>query len=224
VSSRAYDEYVAMFDLGTVDLTGRRVLDCSAGAANFAARARAACRQVVAADPAYAMSRERLSETTAASRTQGTAIAEANADCFTWDWFGSREARGRMRARALAEFLLDLQGRPSTYVAAALPHLPFADGAFDLALCSHLLFTWADQLGLEWHLAALRELTRVCAEARVFPTVVQGRGEPVPFWDELIDAVTAEGIVAEVRRVPYEFQRGGDRMLVVSRSRSHPAR
>jgi len=43
---------------------------------------------------------------------------------------------------AMQEFLADYRagGREGRYMAATLPHLPFADGAFDLALCSHLLF------------------------------------------------------------------------------------
>ncbi|HEY3005001.1 MAG TPA: hypothetical protein VGJ44_21825, partial [Kribbellaceae bacterium] len=89
------------------------------------------------------------------------------------------------------------------------------DGRFELALCSHLLFTWSDQLGEAWHLAALRELCRVAAEVRVFPLVVQGNGAPVLFLDPVRRAFEAEGVASSVRKVPYEFQRGADEMLVL---------
>ena len=107
--------------------------------------------------------------------------------------------------------------RPDHYVAAALPRLPFADGSFDLALCSHLLFTWANVFDAAWHEAAIREMARVAAEVRVFPLVHQGSGEPVEFLDALRDRLAADaGLVTRVEKVPYAFQLGGDQMLVVS--------
>jgi hypothetical protein len=54
------------------------------------------------------------------------------------------------------------------------PDLPFRDDVFELALCSHLLFTWSDAFDEEWHRQALADLLRVAREVRVFPLVVQG--------------------------------------------------
>ena len=217
VTSRAYEEYVAFFALDVEALRGRRVLDCCAGASSFVARARRDGIDAIAADPAYASSGDELAEVGRRSLRDGNAIADSFPGRFTWEWYGSVEQREQMRARALAEFLLDRTEHPDRYVTASLPTLPFDDAAFDLALCSHLLFTWADQLGRDWHLAALAELCRVATEVRVFPTVVQGAGEPVPFWDELIDDLCHSGIRTERRQVPYQFQVGADTMLVVTR-------
>jgi SAM-dependent methyltransferase len=216
VTSRAFEEYVAFFDLDIDSLRGRRVLDCSAGASSFVARA---CRlgvDATAVDPAYAMNPDELAEVGGHGLRDGNAIAEKFPGRFTWDWYGSVEARERMRARALAEFLLDLAEHPDRYVTGALPALPFADADFDLAVCSHLVFTWADQLGYDWHAAALLELCRVTREVRVFPTVLQGGGDPVPFWDALMEDLRRADVNAELRRVPYEFQVGADTMLVMS--------
>jgi SAM-dependent methyltransferase len=217
VTSRAYEEYVAFFDLDVDVLRGRRVLDCSAGASSFVARA---CREgvdAVAVDPAYAMGREELAEVAGRGLRDGNRIADSFPGRFTWSWYGSVQARERMRAQALAEFVLDLAEHPERYVTGSLPSLPFADGAFDLALCSHLLFTWADQLGRDWHLAALGELSRVAGEVRVFPTVVQGAGDPVPFWDALVGDLHDLGLQTRRRQVSYEFQVGADSMLVLTR-------
>ena len=217
ISSRSYDEYVAMFALGSHEMSGT-VLDCSAGAASFVTVARANGTKAYAVDPAYALRREDLAAAVRNDLQQGSLIAEQNADRFTWDWFGSREARERMRRAAAARFLASLAMSPGWLVAAELPRLPFRDRSFDLVLCSHLLFTWADQLGHDWHLAALLELVRVSSgEVRIFPTVMQGRGDVVPFWSELMSALDDGGIVADERPVPYRFQVTGDRMLVLSR-------
>ena len=216
VTSRSYDEYVAMFDLQARDLS-KSVLDCSAGVAGFAAEAGARGAHVVAVDPAYALPRDEIARLGRADLVRGSAIADEHPDRFTFDWYGSPERRLSMRNRALAQFVTDLVTHPSHYVAGQLPQLPFRDASYGLGVCSHLLFTWADQLGEDWHRAALLELTRVAAEVRVFPTVVQGPGEPVPFWDSLMSDLAQAGLAAEQRRVPYEFQKGADTMLVVTR-------
>ncbi|MGH3587025.1 MAG: hypothetical protein ACRDQ0_11955, partial [Pseudonocardia sp.] len=101
-----------------------------------------------------------------------------------------------------------------------LPDLPLASASVDLALCSHLLFTWYDELDVAWHRRAIAELARVARrEARIFPVVVQGTGEPVPFLDGLRAELRAAGHPSHVRDVPYRFQRGPNRMLVVEAAR-----
>jgi SAM-dependent methyltransferase len=210
VTSRSFDEYVAMFDLGTLP---KSVLDCCAGGAGFTAEAARRGVDAVAADPAYDLPAAELAETVLRGTTGGAGIVHQHLDRFVWDWYGSAEARDAMRAKAAEEFVADFNDHPERYVAASLPHLPFQDGRFELVLCSHLLFTWADRFDLGWHREALRELMRVAAsEVRIFPLVLQGAGEPVPFMDELL-----QGLPAEVRKVPYMFQRGADEMLVITK-------
>lgn len=210
VTSRSYAEYRAMFDLPAA-LPGR-ILDCCAGGSGFTA----AVPGAVAADPAYAQSFAELETAVRRGTAQGGGIVTDHPEHFTWEWYGSVERRDAMRAEAADAFVTDRRRRPWCYPAAALPDLPFADGAFDLVLCSHLLFTWSDQLDQQWHLAALTELSRIGADVRIFPLVVQRTGEPVPFLESVRRELAAAGIETQVRQVPYEFQRGGDRMLVLS--------
>jgi SAM-dependent methyltransferase len=215
VTSRSFEEYQAFFALTPDDLTGR-VLDCSAGASGFAAVANARGGQVTAVDPAYGRPAELLS-TVEASAAGGAAILADHEERFVWTWYGTPERRAALRADASAAFLADLRARPGTYVPGALPRLPFADDAFDLALCSHLLFTWSDVLDEEWHDQALLELLRVAPHTRVFPLVVQGSGEPGPFLPGLLERLRGRGHRVEVVGVPYEFQRGADQMLILTR-------
>lgn len=49
----------------------------------------------------------------------------------------------------------------------------------------------------------------------MFPLVVQGSGDPVPFLDALRAGLHADGLRTHLRPVPYRFQRGAERMLVV---------
>lgn len=203
-----------MFDLDEQALDGR-VLDCCAGASNFIAEHVARGGDGLAIDPVYASSGTGLASAVRNGLGGGTQIIDRHSDRFVWDWYGTVEGREAIRGEAAAAFLVDVGHNPGRYVAAALPRLPLADESVDLALCSHLLFTWSEQLGHEWHLAALREMLRVVRrEIRVFPLVVQGTGAQVPFLADLLSQLRSEGHDLEVRRVPYEFQRGADSMLV----------
>jgi SAM-dependent methyltransferase len=211
VTSRSYAEYRAMFGLSGLP---RSVLDCCAGGSAFTAVAAAEGVEAVAVDPAYELSDPELADAVRSGTSTGGHIVDQYSGDFVWHWYGSREERDRMRAEAAEQFLADRAAHPQRYVAASLPQLPFDANRFELALCSHLLFTWSDQLDAAWHLAALRELTRVAAEVRVFPLVVQGNGAPVPFLDQVRRYLAADGVGSEIRKVPYEFQRGADEMLV----------
>jgi hypothetical protein len=197
-----------MFDLTPGDLTGP-VLDCCAGGSGFTA----ATPGALAVDPAYALGFDEMARQVRASLPGSDAIVEQHRDRFEWDWFGNPEKRLALRTAAADAFLTDLREHPGRYVAGALPNLPLASGSVDLVLCSHLLFTWSDQLDEHWHRRALAELVRVARrEVRIFPLVVQGTGEPVEFLDRL----RAELPPSEVREVPYCFQRGARQMLVIT--------
>jgi len=214
VTSRSAAEYHAMFDLTAGDVAAGRVLDCCAGASSFAAETGS---HVVAVDPAYALGAAELAARVEHGLRDGDRIIEDNTGAFEWDWYGTPARRTLMRRAAGRRFLADLGAGPGRYVAGALPALPFADAAFDLVLCSHLLFTWADRYGAEWHHAALRELVRVARrEVRVFPLVVQGSGGPVPFLGDVLEWLRAAGLRPRLRDVPYRFQRGAHQMLSVT--------
>ncbi|WP_218136071.1 class I SAM-dependent methyltransferase [Nonomuraea jiangxiensis] len=217
MSSRSFAEYRAMFAIDDRDLDGV-VLDCAGGASSFVAEARAAGVRALAADPLYSHGVGAIADRLAADLSQGNAMIDANADRFVWKWYGSAERRREMRLNARSAFMSDLRRHPGSYLAAGLPRLPLADDSVDLVLCSHLLFTWAGRLDREWHRAAITEMSRVSrAEVRIFPLVRMGDGEPVDFLDELQAELRSDGLVCAVRRVPYEFQRGADRMLTVHR-------
>jgi len=202
-----------MFGLTTAEEAAASVLDCCAGGSGFAAETAA---RVIAVDPAYVLSRHDLAERVRAALHDGDQIIGAHAKYFDWSWYGDPARRADLRTAAARHFLDDFREYPGRYLAAALPNLPFAAASFDLVLCSHLLFTWSDLLDAEWHGRALAELIRVARyEARVYPLVVQGTGQPVAFLDDLRAELRAAGYRSRIQRVPYRFQQNADRMLVI---------
>jgi hypothetical protein len=213
VTSRSYAEYEAMFDLSELPDS---VLDCCAGGAGFTAEAAARGVDAVAVDPAYELAAAELVDTVRRSLPAGSGIVDQHAGSFVWNWYGSPERRDELRLDAADRFLTDVAEVPDRYVPGSLPELPFPDQRFDLVLSSHLLFTWADKYDKDWHRAALNELIRVSrSEVRIFPLVKMGAGEPVEFLPSLLEEL--DGVEAEIRKVPYEFQVGADEMLVLSR-------
>ena len=107
--------------------------------------------------------------------------------------------------------------RERRYVNAALPSLPFADGAFDKALCSHFLFLYSQQFTLDFHIAAIQELRRVAREVRVFPLLALG-GQPSAYVGPTVEELRRGGDRVSIEVVPYEFQRGGNQMMRVMRA------
>lgn len=224
VSARSLAEYRAMFALTDADLTGT-VLDCPGGAASFTAEARGQGVDVIAVDPTYppdGTSSERsralrqLGEHAAAEAERGSAWARDHAADFEWTSFATPADHLAQRLAAAAAFTAHAATEPEHYVCAALPQLPFADGAYDLVLCSHLLFSYADRLDDAFHLAALTELLRVSrGEVRVFPLVVVGGVREHPGLEALLERL-GDDVVVDLRATDgYGFQRGADRVLVL---------
>jgi hypothetical protein len=204
-----------MFDLDESALRGA-VLDCSAGSSSFVAELVECGGQGIAVDPAYALPRADLAAAATRSLRDGDRIIDRHDDRFVWDWYGTPQRRHRLRRSATERFLRDLDQCPARYVAGALPTLPFADRSYDLVLCSHLLFTWSNEFDDAWHFAAIAELLRVTRrEVRIYPLVVQGSGDAVPFFARLVATLDDAGHRVEIRQVPYAFQRGANAMLTV---------
>ena len=143
-----------------------------------------------------------------------------NANEFVWRAIPSIDALIRIRRSAMTRFLDDYTaGRAAgRYVDAELPSLPFGDAEFGLALCSHFLFLYSAQLGEDFHVAAVRELCRVAQDVRVWPLRALG-ATPSPPVAPVGDALRRDGFIVSIDTVPYEFQRGGNQMLRVTRAR-----
>ena len=217
VSARSFAEYAAMLDLSDADLAGR-VLDCPGGAAGFTATALQQGIDATAVDPAYAggpAELAALAERAGQEAHRGHQHVLRDVEQYLWSFFTDPGDHLHQRLATTEVFAAGVAARPERYVPAALPHLPFADAAFDLTLCSHLLFAYDDRFDVAWHLAALVELARVADQVRVFPLLSHVDGARYPHLGELRAELARRGITSQVQQVAYEFQRGGDEMLVL---------
>ena len=206
-----------MFGLDESDLGGR-VLGCGDGPASFNAEMSAQGRAVVSIDPLYAVSAAGIERRIGETFDEVMEQMRRHPEEFVWTDVRSVAELGRRRMAAMRRFLGDYpKGRAEgRYLEASLPDLPFDDGAFDLALSSHLLFLYSGAFDLGFHIRSLEEMLRVAAEVRVFPLLQIG-GAPSPYVGGVVDEFRSRGLDVRVEQVAYEFQRGGNRMLRLGR-------
>jgi len=214
---RSFDEYVRFFDLSDDDLT-RHVIGCGDGPAGFNRELTARGGSIISCDPLYQYTHEEIQAHIERSFPLVLGQVEKNRDLFIWEMVSSPEELGRWRLSAMQSFLADYKEgrREGRYCAAALPFLPFRDNSADLAICSHLLFYYSDTLTETFHYLALREMLRVAPEVRVFP-LVDLNGKASRYRDPLVRQLENDGYRVSIRPVPYEFIRGGNRTLIISR-------
>lgn len=117
----------------------------------------------------------------------------------------------------MTEFLSDFelgktQGR---YIFHELPNKTHFDNlSFDLGLSSHFLILYS-QLGLDFHIASLTEMLRLCQEIRIFP-ILNLNAKRSEILDDLINYFQTDFAI-DVVTVDYEFQKGGNEMLTIRR-------
>ena len=212
---RSYDEYVSMFGLSEDDLT-LRILGCGDGPAAFNSLLTECSGSVVSVDPIYAFDAAQIRTRVAEAYDIVMTQARKNQDDYVWEAIPSVEQLGSIRMSAMENFLADFDTgkQEGRYIAGELPSLPFDNGQYDIALSSHFLFLYSAQLSAEFHLQALQEMLRVSREVRVFPLLTLD-GTPSPYLHLVNGRFEKNGFDVKIKRVPYEFQRGGNEMLVI---------
>jgi hypothetical protein len=212
---RSFDEYRRMFALTDDDLKSS-ILGCADGPASFNAEATVRGYSVMSCDPIYRFStgqiRQRIRDTTEVILEQ----TRRNRHEFVWTSIESVEQLRDIRTSSMATFLDDFEAgrRQGRYVVAELPTLPFANATFHLALCSHLLFLYSEQLSEDFHVSAALEMCRVAAEVRIFPLVALGSVRSAHVA-AVTDRLRLAGHGVRIEKVDYEFQRGGNEMMRV---------
>jgi len=212
---RAFEEYVSMFSLSPADLN-RHILGCSDGPAEFNSRLSAQGGKIVSVDPIYEFTAGEIEKRINETYELVLAQTRKNKDQFVWDTISSVDELGQIRMSAMRSFLQDFEKGKAVgrYRMGSLPRLSFDDKEFDLALCSHFLFLYSEQFSQEFHLSSMKELCRVAREVRIFP-ILELDSTPSRHFKSLITALNRNHYAPEVKKVSYEFQKGGNEMLIV---------
>ncbi|WIV21014.1 SAM-dependent methyltransferase [Paenibacillus polygoni] len=214
---RTFDEYLLMFNLTQEELRGRKILDCPAGACSFTAMANTQGADATASDIAYYYPFEQLAQKGFDDIEHAMLNMEKAQSNYAWDYFKSVEGLKKHRIQALFDCSSDMKEYPNRYIPAILPVLPFKDCEFELTLSAHFLFMYADRFDYEFHLQSIQELLRVTSdEVRIFP-LIDLSSNRYGHLDKLVGVIQSQGCVTKEIKVPYEFQKGANSMLVIKK-------
>lgn len=211
---RSLDEYRRMFNLSASDLAGT-IVGLGDGPASFNAEGTKLGYNITSIDPIYTFTGSEIESRF--NQVVDTIISQVKAtNSWVWSYHASPEALRQARVRALNYFLADyeLGKQEGRYQIGELPKTSFSNQQFSLALCSHLLFLYSEQLNYEFHERAIAEMLRVAAEVRIFPLLTL-RVERSPYVDKVMSVFAAQGYTVSVQTVGYELQKGGNQMLVI---------
>ena len=212
---RSFEEYVLMFSLSEEDIQ-KTILDCGSGPASFNSILTRRGGKVVSADPIYKFSASEIRQRIEEIYEEIIEQTKKNMHEFVWDHINSIEELGRVRMKAMEKFLSDYttELKEGRYREASLPVLPFHDREFDIALCSHFLFLYSEQLSEDFHIDSMKELCRVAEEVRIFPLLELGSRKS-RHLGQVLNTLEQQGYSVEILPVEYEFQRGGNEVLKV---------
>jgi len=211
---RNLDEYRRMFRLSEEELR-RSIASFGDGPASFNGEATALGAQVASYDPVYRFSRAELARRIDETCDVVMAQLMRNLENYHWTQISSPAELRELRMGAMRRFLDDFEPgrRAGRYVDHTLPdRVGLPDHTYELGLSSHFLLLY-ESLGLDFHLAALDEMLRLCREVRVFPICnLDGKATEL-----------AAKVIAHYRRlrtvevVPtgYRFQKSTNELLII---------
>lgn len=206
---RNRSEYQKMFLLKEEDYS-KNILGCGDGPSSFNFEGEG----ITSLDPIYNFTkdeiRKRVNETKDIIKEQML----QNQNDFIWKEFKDVEDLCKSRLESMNNFLEDYdKGKmENRYIPGSLPILPFNDKEFDLALSSHFLFLYSEDLDLEFHIKSIKEMLRVSKEVRVFPLVNLTCDES-PHLNGVLDYLEKNQYTYKIEETSYEFQKGANRML-----------
>ena len=212
---RNFGEYKEMFLLGDDD-KNKKIAGFGDGPASFNSEATKEGFCVRSFDPIYQFEREQLKERIEEVRDTVMQQMAENMDNYVWTKIHDLKELENVRMSAMEGFLKDYEtGRSEgRYIYHELPNrLPYKDGEFDLGLSSHFLLMYT-ALGYDFHVASITEMLRVCKEVRIFPLCdLDSRSSKM--IDDVIEHFSA-GHTIEIKETGYEFQKGANRLLIIS--------
>ncbi len=211
---RTFEEYRNMFLLGEAELSGK-IAGFGDGPASFNMEATQMGYKVTSFDPVYQFTGEQLAARIEEARDEVMEQMAQNQAHYIWTDIHDLKELEERRMSAMKKFLADYPAGTAEkrYICHELPQrLPYPDKFFDLGLSSHFLLMYT-QLGYDFHIQAIQEMLRVCQEVRIFP-LLSLNGESSELTEQVAEHFRKTNTV-EIRTTPYEFQKGGNRLMVI---------
>jgi len=213
---RNLEEYSKIFNLTEEDFQSK-IISFGDGPASFNSEMTRLNRMVVSIDPIYQFSKDELTQRIAETKETVIEQTKFNIDNFVWRNIRDVNHLESVRMNAMTQFMDDFEvgKEEGRYLCHELPNTTgYADLTFDLGLSSHFLILYS-QLGVDFHIKSITEMLRICKEIRIFP-LLNLDAKKSEVLESIIDYFKPDFEI-EIKAVDYEFQKGGNRMLVIKR-------
>ena len=216
---RSFDEYRLMFNLSKQDL-GKRIIGVGDGPASFNAEMQEMGKSVISVDPLYMFTAKDIKRKFDKVIDNIIDQVRNTPGDWTWTYHMSPDDLKEHRTQSLIKFNSDFeQGKKEgRYLRGELPALEFQDNSFDVALCSHFLFLYSEHYDYNFHKASVYEMLRVSRDVRIFPLLDLMLNRS-PYIEPLTQELERDGYIVNIRKVPYEIQRGGNEMMWITKKR-----
>jgi hypothetical protein len=213
---RTFDEYSRMFDLRFTWLKNASILDMGGGVSSFTPEACELGLNVKSCDRIYGFTPEELEAKCRADLEGMLEKLPAVRKNYLWDLYKDEEGLRSYREKAYKIFMEDYRkSRENRYIRSELPFTVFTDKEFDITLVSHLLFLYDEHLDYDFHLDSIAELIRITKEEiRIFP-IVNLRWKKAEFVDRIIREPAFDRCGFEIKKVDFEFVKGGNECLSI---------
>ena len=215
---RTLKEYMQIFKLTDSDLKSK-IISFGDGPASFNSEMTKLGNTVVSLDPIYQFTKNELKQRI--DETKETVIEQmkANQENFVWKNIKNVSELEQIRMHAMMNFLDDFElgKKQERYIYHELPNpTKYNNLEYDLGLSSHFLILYS-QLGIDFHIKAITEMLRICKEIRIFPILNLNAME-----SEVLEDIIShfnDDFAVNIESLDYEFQKGGNKMLVIKRNK-----
>lgn len=209
----SYEDYSQMFALSKEDLESA-ILDCCGGPSSFNVTLTGQGGRVVSTDSLFALNKANIEKRIQLTFDEMLKNVERQRQRFIWDAIASPKELAATRHRNIKLFLNDFEKgkKEGRYLSQVPPDLSFHHRQFDLVLCSHYFFSYAQNQSVEFHSHAIRNLCDVAKEVRIFP-LLNSEGNIPDLVGPTMQALQKSSIGVEIKAVPYHFQKKGNALL-----------
>lgn len=214
---RCLDEYKLMFALSNSDLN-KNIIGIGDGPASVNAEMVKLEKNYLSIDPVYMFPVEDIEKKFYQVIDNIIEQVEASPHSWVWDYHKNAQNLKNKRVKVMQSFVADFeQGmQDGRYLIGELPKLDVSDQQFDLALCSHFLFLYSEFFSYDFHLESILEMLRIAEEVRIFP-LLSLDVKKSDYLSPILEELGSMNYAVMVKKVNYEFQKGGNEMLTVTR-------
>ncbi|NME71599.1 SAM-dependent methyltransferase [Flammeovirga aprica] len=213
---RTLEEYKNIFNLSETDLE-KKIISFGDGPASFNSEMTMLGKSVTSIDPIYQFSKHDLENHIDKTRLIVMKQTRENKDAFIWTSIANVDELEKIRMNAMKSFIEDFEKgvNQKRYITHELPdQLDFEEQSFELGLSSHFLILYSE-LGIDFHIKSISEMLRLCKEVRIFP-LLNLNAKISEVLEGIIDYFSNEYEV-QIETVGYEFQKGGDKMMRITK-------